>query len=862
MSFNDQYEILFIDDETNITQSYLDNFSQEGFNTVVFSEPRKAVDYINENFNKIILIFTDQNMPGCSGMSLVESLNPEAKEIPTVMISGYLNTDLIEEANRAGIKESLPKPLAYEMFEKIIQKHAKGREEHLVEEKEMIQHFLEETEPLIIEIEEIILDLDNGEDVENRLKDYFRILHTIKGTGACLGLKNISAYVHKYEDFVGEIRDGARSLGPGVNALLLRAYDMLKDIFNYIKENGTDRTIDTGPFLKSLEAGVNELDTRGGDSSGPVSAGKTSQAKAASTGEGKGVGKKEAMSVSLALLDEFNELSGEVTVLRNSIMKSFKGIETRLANDPEVVLMGEMLEGMHKVIGSLQSKITEMRKVPLKNVFRQFKRVVRDVSKSAGKNAELYIEGDELRVDNQVGNILSNTMVHLIRNSVDHGLEDRAGRKEAGKDEKGTVSILATDCGEYLQVLVKDDGRGISREKIEKIAIERGLGTAEEYANYSDSRIYGLIFESGFSTAEVVTDISGRGVGMDMVKSSIEKAGGEIRVDSELGRGSTITLKIPYPKSVLIINSVLVSAAGGNYLIPSDDVVEVVCLEEKFKSRIEIINSRLYYRQNDRIYPILPFDHVLGNFQEEFNIDEHESISLVKVKVGSFEYFVIVDEVLDLEEIVKKPLTYSVYESAFAFCGASVLGTGEVALILDVERIMENYLNQSIKDAQAKEVEDDVIETESNIVEYLGVDCGFSDNLLFELKDVFRLEKIKPSMIQYASGRQLIKYRGEPVPILFLDQYLGAEGFDQKAFLENATELDAVMIKHNDRLYCIVVGSIKDILKSDEEISGDIVGDDRLLGVFYIEETIFNVLNIHSIVNTMGRTNKTMDFVA
>ena len=280
------------------------------------------------------------------------------------------------------------------------------------------------------------------------------------------------------------------------------------------------------------------------------------------------------MSVSLGLLDEFNELSGEVTVLRNSIMKSFKVIETRLPNDPEVLLMGEMLEGMHKVIGSLQSKITEMRKFPLKMFFDNLKELS-EMFQKMQVNMELIIEGDELRADNQVGNILSNTMIHLIPNLLIMGSKIEMVEK-VGKDEKGIVSILATDCGEYLEILVKDDGRGISREKIERSAIEKGMGTAEEFSNYSDSRIFGLIFESGFSTAEVVTDISGRGVGMDMVKSSIEKAGGEIRVDSELGRGTTITLKIPYPKSVLIINSVLVSAANGHYLIRSDDVVEVV----------------------------------------------------------------------------------------------------------------------------------------------------------------------------------------------------------------------------------------------------------------------------------------------
>ena len=637
---------------------------------------------------------------------------------------------------------------------------------------------------------------------------------------------------------------------------------MLKDIFNHIKSHGTDSTIDTDIFLDKLQTLVIELDNSDDIDEVGVSKVNLNQSKTTNINNAKGVGQKEAMSVSLGLLDEFNELSGEVTVLRNSIMKSFKVIETRLPNDPEVLLMGEMLEGMHKVIGSLQSKITEMRKIPLKNVFRQFKRVVRDVSKNAGKHAELIIEGDELRVDNQVGNILSNTMIHLIRNSVDHGLEDRNGRKSVGKDEKGIVSILATDCGEYLEILVKDDGRGISREKIERSAIEKGMGTAEEFSNYSDSRIFGLIFESGFSTAEVVTDISGRGVGMDMVKSSIEKAGGEIRVDSELGRGTTITLKIPYPKSVLIINSVLVSAANGHYLIRSDDVVEVVCLEGKYKSKIEMINSRLYFRQNDRIFPVLPFDHVLGKFHKKFDIHQENSVSLVKVKVGNFEYFIIVDDVLDLEEIVKKPLPSSVYDKAFAFSGASVLGTGEVALILDVERIMENYLNQSVKDAQMKEIEDEEVSIESNFVEYLGVDCKFSENLLFELKDVFRLEKIKTSMIKYASGQQLIKYRGEPVPIIFLDEYLNTNSFDQEAMLESSTELDAVMIKHNDRLYCIVVGSIKDILKSDEEISIDIVCGDKLLGVFYIENTIFNVLNIHNIINTIVNSNKTVEFVA
>lgn len=862
MANQDQLEIIFIDDETDISNSYLENFQREGFETVVFTDPNEAVKYVNRNSNKIVLIFTDQKMPELSGTEVAEALNSDAKEIPIVMVSGYLDVDLIEESKKAGILESLPKPLAHDMFEKIYDKHAKSREEHLIEEKEMIQHFLEETEPLIFEIEEIILDLDNGEDVENRLKDYFRILHTIKGTGACLGLKNISSYVHKYEDFVGEIRDGARKLGPQVNALLLRAYDMLKDIFNYIKENGTDRTLNADPFVKSLASAVNDLSNNQASVSDTHAPNEIENEVKVGGQQKKTLAKKDSMTVSLSLLDEFNELSGEVTVLRNSIMKSFKGIESRLPNDPEVALMSDMLEGMHKVIGSLQSKITEMRKIPLKNVFRQFKRVVRDVSKSAGKNSELVVVGDELRVDNQVGNILSNTLIHLIRNSVDHGLEDREARKAAGKGDTGTVGLTATDCGEYLQVQVSDDGRGISREKIEKIAIEKGLGTAEEYANYSDSRIFGLIFESGFSTAEVVTDISGRGVGMDMVKNSIEKSGGEIHVDSVLGKGTTITLKIPYPKSVLIINSVLVSACQSNYLIPSDDVVEVVCLQGEYKKRIEEINGRLYYRQNERIFPILAFEQVLGEFSKELEIEEQENISLVKVKVGSFEYFIVVDEVLDLEEIVKKPLTYSVYEKAFAFCGASVLGSGEVALILDTERIMENYLNQTIKEAQVRETVDEIVEENLNTVEYLGVDCEYGENLLFELKDVFRLEKLKASLIQESGDRQLIKYRGEAVPILFLDEFFQVAQFDTAELINREEELDTVMIKHNDRIYGIVVGSIKDIMKSSEEINTDLVANEQLLGVFYEDDVIFNVLNIHGIVNAMNFLKANNEYVA
>lgn len=862
---NEMMKIVFIDDEPEVSESYQNNFSIEGYESIAFTSPAEAVEYINGHYNQIVMVFTDQNMPSIKGVELREKLVDDAKEIPIFMISGFVDKDLVETALKQGFLETIPKPLDPDRFLKLHEEHGKIRVEHLIEEREMIEHFLEETQPLVIEIEEIILDLDEGNDVENRLKDYFRILHTIKGTGACLGLKNIAAYVHKYEDFVGEIRDGKRELEPKVNALLLFAYDHVKEIFNFIKENGTDRTIDVDFYLAQLVSRIDQVGT------GATNAGKPAvkdelaiiaDITAKDAGGGKGVSGKDSMNVSLSLLDEFNELSGEVTVLRNSIMKSYKEIETKLPQNNDVALMGEMLDGMHKVIGSLQNKITEMRKIPLKNVFRQFKRVVRDVSKGAGKEAELVVKGDELRVDNQVGNLLSNTLVHLIRNSVDHGLERTEKRLEVGKDSKGKVEIEAVDAGESLKVFVKDDGGGIPREKIQKIAIERGMGTEEEFNRYSDSRIFGLIFEPGFSTAEVVTDISGRGVGMDMVKSSIEKAGGNIHVDSILGKGTTITLTIPYPKSVLIINSVLVNACEGNYLIPADDVVEVVRLEDKLLKRVEKINDKLYYRMNGDIYPIIPFEDVLGFQGIDFNLEERDTISLVKLKVGAFEYFVVVDEVLDLEEIVKKPLTRNVYESAFAFSGASVLGNGEVALILDAERIMINYLHETDQEKVKDDRDDDLMLDSESIVEYLGVDCDYGDNLLFELKDVFRLEKIKTGRIQQSGTKHLIKYRDEAVPLLFLDEFLGTDDFNIADTISNNEEFDTVMVMHNSRVYAVVVNSIKDILKSSEEIFSEIADQDKLLGVFYVENNVYNVLNVHEVIHFMNRKQNVARIVA
>lgn len=861
---NELMKIIFIDDEPEVSETYQSSFSIDGHESIAFTCPTKAIEYINRHYNQIVMIFTDQNMPSIKGVELRGKLVEDAKEIPIFMISGYIDKDLVETALKQGFIEAIPKPLDPDRFFKLHEDHGKIRVEHLIEEREMIEHFLEETQPLVIEIEEIILDLDEGNDVENRLKDYFRILHTIKGTGACLGLKNIAAYVHKYEDFVGEIRDGKRELEPKVNALLLFAYDHVKEIFNYIKDNGTDRTIDVDSYLSQL---VSQIEQIGFSSNTAQSIIKDDIAinndiLGKDAGGSKGVSGKDSMNVSLSLLDEFNELSGEVTVLRNSIMKSFKEIEAKLPQNNDVALMGEMLDGMHKVIGGLQNKITEMRKIPLKNVFRQFKRVVRDISKGAGKEAELIVKGDELRVDNQVGNLLSNTLVHLIRNSVDHGLERTEKRLEVGKDSKGKVEIEAVDAGESLKVFVKDDGGGIPREKIQKIAIERGMGTEEEFNRYSDSRIFGLIFEPGFSTAEVVTDISGRGVGMDMVKSSIEKAGGNIHVDSILGSGTTITLTIPYPKSVLIINSVLVSACDGNYLIPADDVVEVVRLEDKLLKRIERVNDKFYYRMNGEIYPIIPFEDVLGIEGSNLEIEKRETISLVKLKVGIFEYFVVVDEVLDLEEIVKKPLTRKVYESAFAFSGASVLGNGEVALILDAERIMINYLNETdqekIKDDRDEEYK---LEVES-FVEYLGVDCEYGDNLLFELKDVFRLEKIKTGRIQQSGTKYLIKYRDEAVPLLFLDEFLETDNFSIANTISNNEEFDTVMVMHNSRVYAVVVNSIKDILKSSEEIFSEIADQDKLLGVFYVENNVYNVLNVHEVIHFMNRKQNTAQIVA
>ena len=283
------------------------------------------------------------------------------------------------------------------------------------------------------------------------------------------------------------------------------------------------------------------------------------------------VGKKsddDVIKVPTKILNEFMELSGEITVIRNTVNKLVSNLQKELTGNPDLYLLAEFLEEMHKINSSMQSKITELRKVSLKNIYRTFPRTVRDLNLSLGKQIDLKIFGDELRVDTKLAQVLKNSLIHVIRNSADHGIESAEKRRANNKEGKGTINLRSFEAGDDVIVEVEDDGGGIDSSRIASRAVEKNLYTVDEVNRLTEKQVFKIIMEPGFSTAAQVTDISGRGVGMDMVKSSVESIGGKIDIDSQLGQGTKFSLKLPIPKSVMIIQSLLVRIGQREFNVP------------------------------------------------------------------------------------------------------------------------------------------------------------------------------------------------------------------------------------------------------------------------------------------------------
>ena len=416
---------------------------------------------------------------------------------------------------------------------------------------------------------------------------------------------------------------------------------------------------------------------------------RTVQAAAKSTSGKLHGGKEEDQTVRVETrrLDHVMNLVGELVLGRNRLMKLGFGLEEQFENEPHVRELGMTLAQLNLVTSDLQLAVMKTRMVPIRKVFAKFPRLVRDVSNKLGKQVRLELQGEETEVDKSVADELGDPLVHLVRNSMDHGLEAAADRQVNGKDPEGYVRLAASQEGNSIVIRIEDDGRGLQVDKIKSKALDKGLVSEADLATMGPREMMNLIFLPGFSTAEQVSDLSGRGVGMDVVRTNISRMNGSIELDSEPGKGSLITIKLPL--TVAIIQALMVEVECCTFAIPLASVIEAVKVT---KEEIKTINGQPVLNLRERILPLL---HLSEKFQIPVNSSATDECYVVVVAVGERRFGVVVDRLRAQEEVVIKSLGEFLAEVK-GVAGATITGDGKVVLILDMADLVNEVRGSSM----------------------------------------------------------------------------------------------------------------------------------------------------------------------
>jgi two-component system chemotaxis sensor kinase CheA len=553
---------------------------------------------------------------------------------------------------------------------------------------------------------------------------------------------------------------------------------------------------------------------------------------------------ESTIRVDVDLLDKLMTRVGELVLARNQILQHTNGLD-----DSNFVSTAQRL---NLITTELQESVMKTRMQPIGNVWAKFPRVVRDLSSQLGKQVRIEMEGKETELDKTIVESIKDPLTHLVRNSVDHGIESPEVRRTAGKPVEGCLMLRAYHEGGQVNIEISDDGAGLNFERIRKKAVERGLVAAGAASRMSDREAAQLILLPGFSTAEQVTAVSGRGVGMDVVKTNIERIGGTLDLQSQPGRGTTVKIKIPL--TLAIIPALVVSNAGDRYAIPQVSLLELVRLEAGQKENgIEFVHGAPVYRLRGKLLPLVNLSERLGLNMRTADgraADSNSAANIVVLRANDRQFGLVVDKILDTEEIVVKPLSCQL-KGLREYAGATIMGDGTVALILDVmglaiaSGVVDEMREQAVTHAQA-----DDAKSSRQLETLLVVDLGDTRRFAMPTSAVARLERVSRSTIEYVDGREVIQYRGAILPLVKLSDVFGAAA---SAGVEG-DEFQIVVCADGSRQCGLVVHRIVDIVATELRLETEKGPDEYLLGTAIVQQRATNLLNLRQLAGYVQRT--------
>jgi len=686
----------------------------------------------------------------------------------------------------------------------------------MADNEEFIAEFLIEASENLDQLDQDLIALEKQPDNPDRLGSIFRTVHTIKGTCGFFGFTKLSTVSHHGEHLLGLLRDGKLRFNKHLASLLLELVDAIRVFLSSIESTGTEGDVAFPELCQQLDAACVLTDTAISDqvkepTSSPttdveqgthdiedtsLNAAPTLKTEVASLADvtlpetdsldRAPLTKTESINenirsansldatirVDVQLLDTIVDLVGELVLARNQL-------RTTVTDEPSLL---DAVNRIHTVTGELQEVAMKTRMASIEQLFNKFPRIVRDVATACGKEVSLHVDGADTELDRTLIEKIRDPLTHLIRNAIDHGIEPVHTRRAAAKPSSGQISLRAFQESGQVTIEVSDDGAGISVDAVRKKAVESGLVTNDAAHDMSDERIFQFIFEPGFSTAHAVTNISGRGVGMDVVRTNIESIGGTIDISSQRGIGTVVRVRIPL--TLAIIPALIVSSGNERLAIPQSYIQELVALREHGKSHvIEGLEGSPVLRLRDRLIPVVYLDRWLGLRAWK---ERPTTGTVVVVKVDNHEFGLVVDAVTTAEDhtshatettglwfIVVKAIS-SLLAPMGIYSGATVMGDGSVVLILDLRGITmsADIPAHTRRGGELQSTSEELSEFVKESARYLVCETHYGRRVAVPLNQVQRLENFLQSEIDPAGDSCFVKRDGELTQLIDPDRIL------------------------------------------------------------------------------------------
>ncbi len=751
---------------------------------------------------------------------------------------------------------------------------------------DIVREFLVESSENLDLLDRELINLEKDPGNRGTLASIFRTIHTIKGTCGFLGFTKLESVAHVGENLLSKLRDGELALNPEMTTALLAMVDAIRQMLASVEAIGNEGERNDQELIQTLTrhlqgSGVAaraetlavpavevlpeeppvgapapvaasppvadaapKIEAKPDHAEHAPDHAPAPAAETAAQAQGRTAASESSIRVDVTLLDKLMNLVGELVLARNQILQFSNATEDAGLLAPS--------QRLNLITTELQEGVMKTRMQPIGNIWSKFPRTVRDVATMCGKQVRIEMEGKETELDKTIVEAIKDPLTHIVRNSVDHGVEKPERRVAVGKPAEGRLLLRAYHEGGQVIIEISDDGGGLDADKIRRKAVEKGLITPEQAARMGEREGVNLIFLPGFSTAEKVTNVSGRGVGMDVVKTNIEKIGGTVDVQSKPGTGTTVRMKIPL--TLAIIPALIVTSGGDRYAIPQISLLELVRLDgEDAQKGIELIQGVPVHRLRGRLLPLVYLNRELKVEAEAPDLSKLPAVNIVVLQADERQFGLVVDEINDTEEIVVKPLGKQL-KGIKTFAGATIMGDGRVALILDVLGLAQtsNVVSEN-RERALTDKDRHVASIAGERQTMLLFQCGADGRMAMDLSLVARLEEFKSEMVECAGDAQVVQYRGQIMPLLrvsdLLPSHSGHGRSNGNGKPDLAATLQVVVYSEQGRSVGLVVDRILDIVE-ETIVPQQPSKRDGLLGSAVIQQRVTDLLDVRGFVRT------------